>query len=497
MIDLSQYEVWFITGSQHLYGEKTLKQVNEDSQVIANALNDSDKIPVNVAFKSVLTGAEEIKKTMIEANSKDNCIGIVTWMHTFSPAQMWIPGLKALNKPIAHLHTQFNEKIPNDTIDMDFMNLNQSAHGGREYGFMLSRMRRDRKVIVGHWKSPKVHNQLGTWIRAACAWQDWQDMKVARFGDNMRNVAVTEGDKVEANLKFGFNVQGYGVGDLVDKMKQVSESALSDLITEYEEQYRISTGKIESIKEAARIELGLRTFLEENGFQAFTTTFENLKGLQQLPGLGVQRLMADGFGFGAEGDWKTAALVRAMKVMGTGLDGGTSFMEDYTYNLEEGNMKVLGAHMLEICPSIASDQPVLNVFPLGIGGKKDPARLIFNTNEGRGINATIMDMGNRFRLLINPCEVVKPEKDLPNLPVARVLWKPEPNLEVAAAAWIHAGGTHHTGFSMAVNQEHLEDFATIANIEALIIDEDTKLRDFKNELKWNELYYSYAKGLKY
>ncbi|MCF7886471.1 MAG: L-arabinose isomerase [Candidatus Marinimicrobia bacterium] len=495
MINLDQYEVWFVTGSQHLYGDEALKQVDEDSKIIAEALDKSDDIPVNVVFKPVLTTPEAIKNLIVDANNEENCVGLITWMHTFSPAQMWIPGLKILDKPLVHLHTQFNEKIPYESIDMDFMNLNQSAHGGREYGFMLSRMRMDRKVVVGHYKNDKVQKQLGTWTRSACAWADWQGMKVARFGDNMRNVAVTEGDKVEANIQFGYSVPGYGVGDLVAKVDAVAESDIKALLADYEKEYNINTEAQDSIKEAARIELGMRAFLEEGGFKAFTTNFENLYGLKQLPGIAVQRLMADGYGFGAEGDWKTAALVRAMKVMSSGLEGGTSFMEFYTYNLEEDNMNVLGAHMLELCPSIASEKPELDVYPLGIGGKNDPARLIFNTNTGPGVNATIMDMGNRFRMLINPCDVIEPKADLPNLPVARVLWEPKPSLEVESAAWILAGGTHHTGFSMAVNTEHLEDFATMAGIEALIIDDDTNIRDFKKELKWNELYYAYKQGM--
>jgi len=490
MVDLKQFEVWFLTGSQPLYGQEVLDQVDEHSKKIAQALDDSENISVNIKFKPVLSSQDKVKNVFREANAKENCVGVITWMHTFSPAQMWIPGLKILEKPILHLHTQFNKNIPYDSIDMDFMNLNQSAHGGREYGFMLSRIRKDRKVVVGHWKEDTVQKRIDTWARAASAWYDWQEMKVVRFGDNMRNVAVTEGDKVEANIEFGFSVPGYGIGDLVERVEAVSESEIKNMLSEYENQYNVTTDNELAVKEAARVELGMRNFLQGEDIKAFTTNFENLTGLRHLPGLAVQRLMADGYGFGAEGDWKTAALLRAMKVMSAGLEGGTSFMEDYTYDLEPNDMKVLGAHMLEVCPSLADETPELNVYPLDIGGKENPARLIFNTSRGSAIRATIMDMGNRFRMVMNTCEVVEPEKAFPNLPVARVLWKPEPDLETSAAAWIHAGGTHHNSFSMALTKEHLEDFATIADIEALTIDEDTEIKQFKKELKWNEMYYS-------
>ncbi|MFH0757238.1 MAG: L-arabinose isomerase [Bacteroidota bacterium] len=498
---LSELEVWFVTGSQHLYGEETLKQVDRDSKEIATALDKSKAIPVKVMFKPVLTTPEAILALCREASNKENCIGLITWMHTFSPAKMWIAGLKALSKPFVHLHTQFNRDIPWDTIDMDFMNLNQSAHGGREFGFIGSRLRIERKVVVGHWASPEIQEKLGVWIRAAAAWYDWQGGKVARFGDNMREVAVTEGNKVSAQIQFGYSVSGYGVGDLVEQISAVSEAEVNRLLNKYEELYKLPSevqdgGRLwESLASAARIEAGMRNFLQEGGFSAFTTTFEDLHGLTQLPGLAVQRLMAEGYGFGAEGDWKTAALVRAMKVMAMGLEGGTSFMEDYTYHLHPDGMKVLGAHMLEVCPSLAEGKSRLEVHPLGIGGKSDPARLVFNVASGPGVNASIMDMGNRFRLLVNPCEVVPPDTPLPNLPVARVVWKPEPNLEVAAGAWILSGGAHHTGFSMAVTKEHLEDFAEMAGIEYLVIDNNTTISSMKKELRWNELYYHLAKGL--
>ena len=501
MIDLKQYEVWFVTGSQELYGEETLKQVAEDSQAIADGLNESERIPVKIIFKPVLTSPETITKLCMDANAAKDCVGLITWMHTFSPAKMWIAGLNLLRKPFVHLHTQFNRDIPWSQIDMDFMNLNQSAHGGREFGFIGSRMRINRKVVVGYWQQEEVQYELDTWLRAACAWHDSQEGKIARFGDNMREVAVTEGDKVAAQIQLGYSVNGYGVGDLVAVINQVDESDIEALLEEYDQSYRVAEelrpggSRRPELREAARIEAGIRRFLEEGNFKAFTTTFDDLHGLAQLPGLAVQRLMADGYGFGAEGDWKTAALVRAMKIMSSGMSGGTSFMEDYTYHLEPGNMKVLGAHMLEVCPSIAEGIPSLEMHHLGIGGKADPARLVFNASHGPAVNASVIDLGSRFRMLVNPVEVVPPNAPLPKLPVARAMWVPEPNLKIAAAAWILAGGAHHTGFSLALTSEHLEDFATIAGIEYTLIDNDTRLDDFKKELKWNEIYFHLAKGL--
>ena len=500
MIDLSNYEIWFLTGSQHLYGPETLEQVAVHSREIASALNDASAIPTKVIFKSVLTTPEEMFNTVREANNTDNCIGIITWMHTFSPAKNWISALGALNKPMAHLHTQYNRDIPWADIDMDFMNLNQAAHGDREFGFMVSRLRMNRKVVVGHWADSEVQERLGVWARAACAWADSQDMRVARFGDNMRSVAVTEGDKVEAQIRLGYQVSGYGVGDLVEHINAASDADLSALIQEYESTYSMSDdlrsggSRHESIVEAARIELGLRSFLDDGNFKAFTTTFENLHGMVQLPGLAPQRLMADGIGFAGEGDWKTAALVRAMKVMASGLHGGTSFMEDYTYHFDPAGMQVLGAHMLEICPSIADGKPSLQVHPLGIGGKADPARLVFNTPAGAGINASLVDMGNRFRMIVNDVDVVDAEHEMPNLPVARALWVPQPDLKVGAAAWIYAGGAHHTGFSQALTWEHIADYSDMAGIEFVRIDNDTTIYDFKNELRWNEVYHAISKG---
>jgi L-arabinose isomerase len=496
MKDLKIFEAWFVTGSQHLYGEETLKKVAEHSQKIVEELNNSKIIPVKLIYKPVLTTPDSILKLCTEANSSSNCIGIITWMHTFSPAKMWIQGLKALQKPFVHLHTQFNRDIPWSEIDMDFMNLNQSAHGDREFGYICTRMGKSRKVVVGHWQDEDVQKRLGIWMRSASAWLDSQGAKIARFGDNMREVAVTEGDKVEAQMKLGYSVNGYGLGDLVKFVNSATDAEIDKLIGEYEGRYTLSEvlkkgkEKHQSLRDAAKIEIGLRNFLEDGNFKGFTTTFENLHGLTQLPGLSVQRLMAEGYGFGAEGDWKTAALVRAIKVMSTGLKGGTSFMEDYTYHFDPAGMKVLGAHMLEICESIAGDKPFLEIKPLSIGGKADPARLIFTAPEGPAVNASIIDMGNRLRMIVNEVDAVKADAPLPKLPVARVLWKPKPDLKTAAAAWILAGGAHHTGFSQAITSEYLEDFAEMADIEFLLINESTEIRQFKNELRWNELYYS-------
>ncbi len=492
---LSDYQVWFLTGSQHLYGPEAIEQVGRNSREIAAHLSAAASIPVSVAFKPVLTTAEAIAGVCSEANNDARCIGVIAWMHTFSPAKNWIAGLAALQKPLLHLHTQYNRDIPWSEIDMDFMNLNQAAHGDREFGFIMSRLRLRRKVVVGHWRAENVQDQIGVWARAAAAWGETGRIKVARFGDNMRSVAVTEGDKVAAQAQFGYSVNGYGLGDLVAVVNQVSDAAIDALAAEYESAYRMAPDlrkggeRHESVREAARIEIGLAQFLSDGGFTAFTTTFEDLHGLAQLPGLAAQRLMEAGYGFGAEGDWKTAALLRSLKVMAEGLDGGTSFMEDYTYHFHPDNMAVLGAHMLEICPSIAAEQPSLEAHPLGIGGKADPARLIFNTAAGDALNASLIDMGDRFRMIVNTVDVIEPEAPLPKLPVARALWRPHPNLSVGAAAWIYAGGAHHTVFSQALRPEHLYDFSEMAGVEYVQIDESTALRAFKNELRWNDLAY--------
>jgi L-arabinose isomerase len=493
-------EVWFVVGSQHLYGPEALAQVAANGAKIAEALDQSPKLPVKVVFKPIVTTPEEVYNVCQAANSAVNCIGLVCWMHTFSPAKMWIAGLQALQKPFVQLHTQLNAEIPWSTIDMDFMNLNQTAHGGREFGFIGARMRLQRKVVVGHWQDDEVLERLNAWMRVAAAWHDAQGAKFARFGDNMREVAVTEGNKVSAQMQFGYSINGYGVGDLVAYVDRVSETAVSDLIAVYEESYNVvpalqaDGARRQSLRDAARIELGIRAFLEEGGFKGYTDTFEDLHGLKQLPGVASQRLMADGYGFGAEGDWKTAALLRAMKVMSAGLEGGTSFMEDYTYHFSPNGDKVLGAHMLEICPSIAAAKPSLEIHPLGIGGKEDPVRLVFDSQTGPAINASIIDLGTRYRLIVNSVDVVPTDEPLPKLPVARALWTPHPNFKEGVAAWILAGGAHHTGFSLSLTAEHMEDFATMAGIEYLLIGENSTLADVKKELKWNDDYHHLASG---
>ncbi len=488
-------EIWFVTGSQHLYGPETLKQVASDSSVIAAALDKTPGISQKVVFKPVLTTPESITELCTEANNSKFCIGLITWMHTFSPAKMWIRGLSILNKPLLHFHTQLNRDIPWDTIDMNFMNLNQSAHGDREYGFINTRMRLNRKVVVGHYQDPGAIDRIAVWIRAASAYNDAINMKVARFGDNMRDVAVTEGNKVSAQIKMGYSVYGFGIGDLVKSVNEVSASSIKKLLSEYGEEYKLTKAVAvsDTLKESARIELGMLAFLEAGNFKAFTTTFEDLHGLKQLPGLAVQRLMAKGYGFGAEGDWKTAALVRSMKIMSAGLKGGTSFMEDYTYHFDPKGMRVLGAHMLEVCPTIALAKPTVEIHPLSIGGKEDPARLVFKTAPGEAINVSVIDLGNRFRMIVNEVEVVKCP-DMPNLPVASVLWNPKPDLKTGAAAWILAGGAHHTGFSNSINSEYLEDFAAMMGIEYVLIGEKCDITSFKNELRWNEVFYHISDG---
>src|SRR4030043_178900 len=494
-------EVWFVTGSQHLYGAETLKKVAQHSQEMAQWLLVSGETPGGGVFKPVVTTPDAITGLCREANNTQACIGLILWMHTFSPAKMWIAGLSLLHKSFLHLHTQYNRELPWSEIDMDFMNLNQSAHGDREFGFIGSRMRLNRKVIVGFWQDEEVQTSLATWMRAACAWHDAQGAKIARFGDNMREVAVTEGDKVESQIRLGYSVNGYGIGDLVKFVDNVTDAEIDRMVAEYDDSYTIAKSlrpggnQRQSLREAARIESGLRAFLEDGHFKAFTTTFEDLYGLKQLPGLAVQRLMAEGYGFGAEGDWKTAALVRAMKVMGSGLAGGTSFMEDYTYDFNEKSPKVLGAHMLEVCESISAKKSALEIHPLSIGGKADPVRLVFTVSNGPAINATLIDMGNRFRMLVNEVDVIQPEKPLSKLPVASAVWIPRPDLKIAAKAWILAGGAHHTGFSQSVTPECLEDFAEMAGVEFMLINKETRLTEFSQTLRWNDLYYHLAQGL--
>ncbi|MCE7044330.1 L-arabinose isomerase [Dyadobacter sp. CY312] len=494
MLNLKQFEIWFITGSQHLYGEETLRQVGDHSQIIAGFLNDS-AIPVRVVFKPVVKTPDEIYNICQEANLAPHCVGIVTWMHTFSPAKMWIRGLNILKKPLLHLHTQFNRDIPWGEIDMDFMNLNQSAHGDREFGFIMSRMRLNRKVVVGYWQDAAVISQIASWSRVAVAAFELKTMKVVRFGDNMRQVAVTDGDKVSAEMTFGMSVNTHATGDLVAVINQVTDAEIDALVTEYADSYTLMTSLLKggnqhgSLRDAARIEIGLRAFLEDGNFKAYTNTFEDLHGMAQLPGIASQRLMADGYGYGGEGDWKTSAMVRTMKVMAAGLPGGNSFMEDYTYHFDPINPLVLGSHMLEICPSIAAGKPSCEIHPLGIGGKADPVRLVFDAPAGSAINVSLIDMGNRFRLLVNEVEAVAVMEALPKLPVARALWKPMPDMKTGCAAWILAGGAHHTVYSQNLTTDQIEDFAEIFGVELVVIDKSTNLRQLKNELRWNEAAY--------
>jgi L-arabinose isomerase len=497
---VSAAEFWFVTGSQHLYGEAALKQVAANAQQVVNALNASGKLAGQVVFKPIVTTPEQVRQTALDASHDPKCAGLILWMHTFSPAKMWIGGLSNLKKPFLHLHTQFNRDLPWKEIDMDFMNLNQAAHGDREAGHIHTRLRMNRKVVVGHYTDSDTLAGIAAWQRAARAYQDLQSARFARFGDNMRFVAVTDGDKVSAETQFGFSVNGYGVGDLVKVVNEMSDAAVTKLCAEYESRYNVvpelrkGGARHDSLRDGARQELGIRAFLEAGNFKGFTTTFEDLHGLKQLPGLASQRLMADGYGFGAEGDWKTCALLRAMKVAAEGTKGGTSFMEDYTYHLAPGNHLVLGSHMLEICESIASGKPNLEIHPLGIGGKDDPVRLVFDTPAGPAINASLIDLGNRFRLLVHEVDAIAPPEALPKLPVARAVWKNKPDFKTGCAAWIYAGGAHHTGFSQALTTEHMEDLAKMWNLELAVIDAKTNLRDFQNQLRQNDLYYHLASG---
>ncbi|RFA12890.1 L-arabinose isomerase [Subtercola boreus] len=498
---LDPYEIWFFTGSQNLYGEETLRQVAEQSRTIAETLHASAGIPVRIVWKPVLKDSDSIRRAALDVNADDRVIGVIAWMHTFSPAKMWIAGLEALQKPLLHFHTQANVELPYADIDFDFMNLNQAAHGDREFGYIQTRLGVARKTVVGHASSTLVQSQIADWSRAAAGWQAVKTLKLARFGDNMRYVAVTEGDKTEAEIRFGVQVNTWGVNDLADAVARVPDDRIDALVAEYEELYdvapelRAGAARHQSLRDGAAIELGLRSFLEEGGFGAFTTSFEDLGALKQLPGLAVQRLMADGYGFGAEGDWKTAILVRAANVMGAGLPGGASLMEDYTYDLVEGQETILGAHMLEVSPSLTSAKPTLEIHPLGIGGKDDPVRLVFTADPGPAVVVAMSDMRDRFRLVANVVEVVEPRAPLPNLPVGRAVWRPEPSFAVSAAAWLTAGAAHHTVMSTAVGIEVFEDFAAIAKTELLTIDSATTLKGFANEVRWNQAYYRLAQGL--
>ncbi|MFF1878438.1 L-arabinose isomerase [Leifsonia sp. NPDC058230] len=498
---LDHYEVWFLTGSQHLYGPETLQQVADQSRAIADQLAASQDVPVRVVWKPVLTDADAIRRIALEANADDSVIGLIAWMHTFSPAKMWIGGLQALQKPLLHFHTQANVELPWAEIDFDFMNLNQAAHGDREFGYIASRLGVARTTVVGHVSDARVTARIGTWMRAAAGWAAVRSLKLARFGDNMRFVAVTEGDKTEAEVRFGVQVNTWSVNELADAVAAASEADIDALVAEYEELYdvapelRAGGERHRSLRDGAAIELGLRSFLEAGDFGAFTTSFEDLGSLTQLPGLAVQRLMADGYGFGAEGDWKTAVLVRAANVMGAGLPGGASLMEDYTYDLTPGAEVILGAHMLEVSPTLTSSTPTLEVHPLGIGGKDDPVRLVFTADPGPAVVVALSDMRDRFRLVANVVEVVAPTAALPKLPVGRAVWKPAPDFTTSATAWLEAGGAHHTVMSTAVGVEAFEDFARMAENELVIIDESTTLREFAKELHWNAAYYRLARGI--
>ena len=493
--------VWFLTGSQGLYGDDVLTQVADQSRVISDALDGAEQIPVPVVAKPVLTDAGAIRRVMLDANADDDCVGVVTWMHTFSPAKMWITGLDVLHKPLLHLHTQANEALPWADIDMDFMNLNQAAHGDREFGFIQTRLGVARATVAGHVSDHRVLDRIAVWVRAAAARAALARMRVARFGDNMRNVAVTEGDKVEAELRFGVSVNTYGVNDLVAVVDAIEDKRIDDLVAEYEDLYdvapelRAGAERHDSLRYGARIELGLRDFLAEGSFTAFTTNFVDLGGLRQLPGLAVQRLMADGYGFGGEGDWKTSVLLRTLKVAAQGLPGGTSFMEDYTYHLVPGEEKILGAHMLEVCPSIAADRPRVEIHPLGIGGREDPVRLVFDGAPGPAFVVGMCDLGDRFRLIANEIDVVPPDQPLPNLPVARAVWRPHPDLATSTECWLTAGGPHHTVLSTALSTEHLWDLSEMTATELALIDGGTTTRRFTHELRWNQAYHRLAQGL--
>ena len=498
---LDHYEVWFLTGSQNLYGEETLRQVAEQSKAIADALGASSDVPVKIVWKPVLKDSESIRRAALDANSADHVIGLIAWMHTFSPAKMWISGLDALTKPLLHLHTQANVELPWSEIDFDFMNLNQAAHGDREFGYIQTRLGVSRKTVVGHVSNPAVTLSIGTWTRAAAGWAAARSMKLARFGDNMRYVAVTEGDKTEAELRFGVQVNTWPVNELAEAVDAATDAQIDALVTEYEQLYevapelRVGAARHESLRYGAAIEIGLKSFLEAGGFSAFTTSFEDLGALRQLPGLAVQRLMEQGYGFGAEGDWKTAVLVRVASVMGAGLPGGASLMEDYTYDLTPGAELILGAHMLEVNPALSRARPTLEIHPLGIGGREDPVRLVFNADPGPAVVVAMSDMRDRFRLVANVVEVVEPTEALPKLPVGRAVWSPEPDFATSAAAWLTAGAAHHTVMSTAVGIEVFHDFAEIARTELLVIDKTTTLRDFTREVRWNQAYYRLAQGL--
>jgi len=501
MNSFSDYEVWFVTGAQLLYGGDAVIAVDSHSNEMVAGLNASGNLPVKIVYKGTVNSAKEVTSTLKAANADEKCIGVITWMHTFSPAKMWIHGLQELRKPLLHFHTQYNKEIPWKTMDMDFMNLNQSAHGDREFGHITARMRKNRKVVVGHWQDEKAQSKIAVWMRVAAAWADAQDMRIIRFGDQMNNVAVTDGDKVEAEMVLGYHVDYCPIAELVEYQNKVTDSDIAEMMKVYESEYDFASNCKEGGKDrgqvvhAARIEIALRRFLKDKGAKAFTTNFDDLAEVDQIPGLASQRLMVEGYGFGAEGDWKTAALYRTMWFMGQGLPKGCSFLEDYTLHFDGEKSAILQAHMLEVCPLIAEKKPRMEVHPLGIGGKADPARLVFTSKPGQGVAATIVDMGNRFRMIVNVVDCIK-SKDLPKLPVASALWIPQPDFETGAAAWILAGGTHHTSFSYDLTVEYLEDYAEMAGIEMVLIDNNTTIREFRKELLFNDVSYMLNKSLK-
>lgn len=495
MLESRKYQFWFCTGSQDLYGDECLYEVAEHSKKMVEGMNQTGLLPFELIWKPTLIDSASIRKTLNDANADADCAGVIVWMHTFSPAKMWILGLQEYRKPLLHLHTQFNRDIPWDTIDMDFMNTNQSAHGDREFGHIVSRMGIERKVVVGHWADESVVSRIGDWMRTAVGVMESSHIRVVRVGDNMRDVAVTEGDKVEAEIKFGWEIDAYNVTDIAEYVQAVSETDIRSLVDEYYDSYDIllEGRDPEEFKRhvavQAGIEIGFRRFLEEHNYHAIVTNFQMLSGLDQLPGLAIQRLMADGYGFGGEGDWKTAAMVRLLKIMGAGLGKGASFMEDYTYHLAPGQEAILQSHMLEVCPSIADVKPSIKVCPLSMGNREDPARLVFTSKPGKGVACSLVDMGTRFRLLINSVESLKQDIPMPKLPVATALWKPEPNLAVGAEAWILAGGAHHTAFTLDLTAEQIGDWGAAMGIECIYIDKDTTIRNLKNELRWNEAAY--------
>ena len=486
---LKDYEFWLIVGSQHLYGEETLRQVKEHAQIMTEGMNRSGRLPCSLVLKPVAKTPDEITEVMRAANADSRCAGVIVWMHTFSPSKMWIGGLSVLQKPYCHFATQFNRNIPNEGIDMDFMNLNQSAHGDREHGFIAARMRLPRKIVAGYWEDADVQEKIGGWMRAAVGAAVSRELKVMRFGDNMRQVAVTEGDKVEVQMKLGWQVNTYAVGDLVAVMNQVSEQEIDSLMKEYQQNYEFATDDMETVRYQAREEIAIQKMLDEHGCGAYTNTFEDLWGMEQLPGIASQDLMAKGYGYGGEGDWKVSALTHIMKQMSEGVPGGTAFMEDYTYDLEPGKELSLGAHMLEVCPSVAAEKPRIEVHPLGIGGKSDPVRLVFSGKPGDAVVVSMADERERFRLLMDEVSIVEPQGSLKNLPCARAVWKPKPDLKTAVQCWIAAGGSHHTCMTTSVGREAWEDFARIAGVELAVIDENTTARQFEKELQLSEMYH--------